>query len=98
MMIQLKRNNTKNTAIKAGIAGAVIGAAGTAIGIAMSDKKNREMVKGKLSDAKDWTKDKVSEMKSDTKDASRGLKKQAGDAANELRADTKSAIKKTADK
>ncbi len=58
-MIHIGRQNTKSTAIKAGVAGAVIGIAGTAIGIAMSDKENREKIRKSLSDAKRWTKEKM---------------------------------------
>lgn len=58
-MIQFKRQNATKNAVKAGLAGVLIGAAGAAVGMAMKDKKNRDLVKKSLSDAKKWTQEKV---------------------------------------
>ena len=77
IMIQIRKKDTKSTAVKAGIAGVVIGAAGTAIGIAMSDKKNREKVKKSLGDAKQWTDDKMSSVQKNSKDASESVRDDA---------------------
>jgi hypothetical protein len=74
MMIQFRKQNTKSTAIKAGIAGAVIGAAGAAIGIAMTDEKNREMVKNKVDDAKKWTGQKMQDIKPAAEDTTKQIK------------------------
>lgn len=73
-MIVLKKQNRKSTAVKAGIAGAVIGAAGAAIGMAMTDKKNRQKVKNSLTDAKKWTDTKLNGFTKETKKASDDVK------------------------
>lgn len=90
-MIQIKRKSTKKTALKAGIAGAVIGAAGAAIGMSMKDKKNRDKVKKTFSQAKKWTEDTVESMQGDLKNTAKSVKEKA----NEKPVQTKSATKKT---
>lgn len=74
IMIQIGKKDKKSTVIKAGIAGAVIGAAGTAIGIAMSDKKNRDKVKESLNDAKKWTNQKMDSLQSSSQDVTEKAK------------------------
>ena len=77
MMIQIKRKSSKSAAVKAGIAGAVIGAAGTAIGMSMRDKKNRDKVKNTLSDAKKWTKDTVDSIQEEVRSTAKSVKDEA---------------------
>lgn len=77
IMIQIGRRNTKSTTAKAMIAGAVIGAAGTAIGIAMSDKNNREKVKKSLGNAKQWTEEKMSTGQNNPKEPAERVKDEA---------------------
>lgn len=83
-MIQIKRQNSKKTAIKAGVAGAMLGAAGAAIGMTLKDKKNRDTVKKSLSEAKKWTQDKVESMQKDTQKTTKPVKEEVKKAQKKV--------------
>jgi uncharacterized membrane protein len=88
-VIQIKRNNSKKNAVKAGFAGAVIGAAGAAIGMSLKDKKNREKLQKTLTDAKKWTQETVNNMQKESEDAVKSVKKEVKDSKNKVESQTK---------
>ncbi len=84
VVIQIKRGNSKKSAVKAGIAGAVIGAASAAIGMSLKDKKNREKIQSTLSEAKKWTQDTVKSIQNDSEDAVKSVKKEAKETEKKI--------------
>jgi hypothetical protein len=83
-MIQIKRKESKKSAIKAGIAGVMIGAAGAAISMTMKDKKNRDVVQKKLSEAKQWTENTVNSLQKDSEEVVKSVKKDAKDTDKKI--------------
>lgn len=69
-MFNFGRQNTKSIAFKAGLAGAIIGAAGAAVGMAMSDKNKREKLKKSLHEVKKWSQERMNSPESNSSDES----------------------------
>ncbi len=88
-MIQIgHKKKARGVAVKAGLAGAVIGATGAAIGMAMKDKKTRDTVKEKIEGAKKWTEDQMDRMGSDIEKKADTAKKQAVSETKKVKSKT----------